>query len=67
MQQDNTPQSQSPMQFLLGQGLQETQVRDMSGNCNNQPIQPLSFDLETLLSTLQDKLTSSLNLKLLLP
>ena len=34
-QQDNTPQSHSPMQFLLGQGLQETQVRDMSGNCNN--------------------------------
>ena len=25
------------------------------------PIQPLSFDLETLLSTLKDKLTSSLN------
>ena len=43
----------------MNQGLQETQARDVSGN--DHTTQPLSPNLKVLISTLQDKLTSSLN------
>ena len=43
----------------MNQGLQETQARDDSGN--DHTTQPLSFNLKVLMSTLQDRLTSSLN------